>query len=765
MTLDVLVRLRDLMSGPLRRLSGAVRGFTGLAGRIGIIGAAVAGISFMAPIAGAADFQQKLLDMAGTAELTGAAAFKFTEQQKARFEDLALATGQTSDGIASAVANMFAAGLDGALIDGAIDDIARVATAANASTDDIAAVATSSMMTLGVPADQIEKVLAMLVTSGKLGAFELKDMARYFPSLTSQVAKFGVKGQEAVGFLGAALQIARKGTSDPAEAANNLKNFLSKILAPATVKNFKDMGVDIQAVMQDAATKGINPIEAVLQKVMKLTGVSENQIADMMEAAKANGLEGAEALDAVREQLVQIAGAGGLGELFQDQQVMDFLIPFMANVDEYKAIRDKMAEADGSIIDADFDTQMQGLNRQLITFREIGTQAVREVGMAFGEWLPAINTHLKAGLDQLRAWNEETNGGGREALRLGGAGVLLGGALGVIGFVLPPVIAGLRLILSPLWLAGKGALRLALYFYRAAAGSIGLQSSLAGMNGMKLSWLGRLATGFRGILFAIPGLSFLFEGLMAVMAAIGGALAGITAPIWALIAAIVAAVAAIGVAVWHYWEPISNFIAGFASVIWDAVGDVMGALSDFAGWVGGQVVDLAAFFGVDTAAISSELAEARAVVEGWWNELTGWFSGLDLWGSIKSVFTMKDYSDEMEAGFRDSGARAAQAMVDAVKGTIDELVSWFGNIGSRILSAIGSIDISSLISWPSWENRPKWMGGTGGATAQQAAPVAANGNFNGEITVKAEPGTAVTHSSAKTSGDVKLNTGRAVGMP
>ena len=43
-----------------------------------------------------------------------------------------------------------------------------------------------------------------------------------------------------------ALQIARKGTADPAEAANNLKNFLSKIAAPATIKNFKDAGVDYE---------------------------------------------------------------------------------------------------------------------------------------------------------------------------------------------------------------------------------------------------------------------------------------------------------------------------------------------------------------------------------------------------------------------------------------------------------------------------------------------------------------------------------------
>ncbi|MEO2039408.1 MAG: hypothetical protein ABGW90_12055, partial [Martelella sp.] len=171
-----------------------------------------------------------------------------------------------------------------------------------------------------------------------------------------------------------------------------------------------------------------------------------------------------------------------------------------------------------------------------------------------------------------------------------------------------------------------------------------------------------------------------------------------------------------------------------------------------------------------TAAVSSELAEARAVVEGWWNSLTSWFSELDLWGSIKSAFSMKDYSDEMEAGFRDSGARAAQAMVDAVKGKIDALVTWFSNIGSRILDAIGSIDISSLISWPSWENRPQWMGGTGGMQSQQLPQQPANNNdASVDVTVRADPGTSATVN--KKTGRVRggshdnLNTGKAVGMP
>ncbi|MDU8362833.1 hypothetical protein, partial [Pseudomonas syringae group sp. J309-1] len=138
--------------------------------------------------------------------------------------------------------------------------------------------------------------------------------------------------------------------------------------------------------MKDAAAKGMNPIEAVIQKIGKLTGVNETQIAGFMKKAKQNGLEGAEALGYVRQQLEAIGAAGKVGELFQDKQVLDFLVPFLANIDEYKDIKSKVAAATGAITDADFDTQKAGINRQLTIYREVGTQAVRFVGMAFAQW-------------------------------------------------------------------------------------------------------------------------------------------------------------------------------------------------------------------------------------------------------------------------------------------------------------------------------------------------------------------------------------------
>ncbi|MFC3074694.1 phage tail tape measure protein [Shinella pollutisoli] len=456
MNLDVLVRLRDRLTGPLRRLTGTLKGLASFATKIGVLGTAVAAISFMGPINEAAAFQQKLIDIAATANLSGKAAFSFVAQARSEYEELALSIGQVSDTIAAGAGEMIAAGLDRALIDQSIGTIGKAATAANAEFSDMSKVATSMLQTLKLPADQLNDAIGALVVSGKEGAFELKDMARYFPTLTSQMAKYGVVGREAVDFLGAALQIARKGTADPSEAANNLKNFLSKIAAPATIKNFKDAGVDIQAVMADAAVKGINPIEAVMQKIVKLTGVSGGEIEKLMKKAKANGLEGADALGFVREQLEAIHGAGALGNLFSDQQVMDFLIPFLTNVDEYKRIKDEVAKASGAIIDEDFETQMAGMNRQLITFREIGTQAAREVGFGFGTWLPTINGYLMDGLKWYRAWNKESGGLGTRIVALAGGGVMLAAAFGALGIALPIIGAGfaaLAALISPVGIA------------------------------------------------------------------------------------------------------------------------------------------------------------------------------------------------------------------------------------------------------------------------------------------------------------------------
>uniref|UniRef100_A0A7C1NVL4 Phage tail tape measure protein n=1 Tax=Agrobacterium albertimagni TaxID=147266 RepID=A0A7C1NVL4_9HYPH len=762
MNLDVIVRMRDLLSGPLRRLRSSLEGIASFSRRIGILGAAVAGISFLAPIDQAAAFQQKLLDIAGTMEMTGGAAFAFTGQAKEEYEALALLVGQSSDIIASGAGQMIAAGVNKQLIDASIGDIGRAATAANAEFSDMASVATSLLMTLRVPADQLDDSLGALVTAGKLGSFELKDMARYFPTLTSQMAKFGVTGREAVNFLASALQIARKGTSDPAEAANNLKNFLAKILAPATIKNFKDAGVDIEAVMQDAAVKGINPIEAVIEKIAKLTGISGKEIDGLMQKAKANGLEGAEALGYVREQLEKIYGAGKLGEIFGDMQVMDFLIPMLGNLDEYKQIRDEVAKATGEIIDEDFETQMKGLNRQMEIFREIGRQAWREVGFAFGLWMPLINEHLQAAIKWLRDLDRETGGMVRQALSFAGAALILVAALGALGFVLPAVGSGMAAMAMPFIGTGRLALSIGRYFATAARSAIGLQAALAAMSGARFTGLSRVAVGLRGMIMAVPGLGLLKGAL----AAIGLAIAGITWPIWALIAG----VAALGLAIYNYWEPIKNWAQGFASVIGGALGELTDKLSNLAGMFASGNAKMAGKFAAWLGFDEAEIAAMSAKIESFAESVVGFIKAIPgkVKGFLSDIFTMNDYSADAEAAFRTAGEQAGQAMVNGIKGKFNELVEWFRGLGQRILDAIGTIDLTSRIKGM----LPFGWGGDDAGAPPQAAndsmlPAQAPAqklNVDAKTTVEViGPAKVVESSTSVSSPSRDVNTGRVVG--
>ena len=442
MNLDILVSLKDRVSGSLNKLKSNLERAGDAMRKIGAATAVISAISFIGPLNEAAAFQQQLLDIAGTAELTGASAFKFVDEAKTKYEAMALEIGQTSETIAAGAGKMIAAGLDVKEVNASLKDIGEAATAANARFDDMAGVATSMMQNLKVPAADVRDALGALVAAGKLGSFELKDMAREFPNLTSQVSKFGVTGREAVNFLGSGLQVAMKGAADTSIAANNFSNFLAKALAPRTVKNFSELGVDIEKVMKDAATKGINPLEAMLSKVRQITGVSQKEIDAYMAKAKANGLTGAEALSYVRNELEKIGAAGKISEIFGDQQVLDFVVPALANVDTFKAIKEQVASATGAMTDADFETQMKGLNVQKRMLTEIGTQFSREWGLAFGTWLPVINSGLQTLLKNFRNMDAASGGWLKKALGIGAGFVLLATALGAVGFVLPLITAG-----------------------------------------------------------------------------------------------------------------------------------------------------------------------------------------------------------------------------------------------------------------------------------------------------------------------------------
>lgn len=399
MAVSVLVKLVDGLTAPLRGMLRSITSVgTGIANvgrQIGVVGGALAAISFMAPIQQAAAWDAQLREIAVTAGKTGAEVGKSIAEMSSRYQKLAFDTGQSATDVAKGAQTLIASNMNPTLIDKLMPTIARVATATGATIEDTAKTAFSLSDSLKVPAEQMEAMLGKLVVAGKLGRFEFKNMATEFPALTAQMAKLGITGAEAVEHLGSFLQIAMLGTANPSEAANNLKNFLTKINAPEAIKKFeKEMKVDVVGVMTDAAAKGINPVEAVIQKMSEKMKVPSAEIDKIMNKAKAGTGTDKEKEEAAKSQIKQLLAGSKVGKIFADMQVLDFLIPTLLNLDKLKDFKQQLKAAGVDVIAQDFASQMQGLKAQLKQFSVLTTAVGDRIGLAFGSNLPMAKNAL-----------------------------------------------------------------------------------------------------------------------------------------------------------------------------------------------------------------------------------------------------------------------------------------------------------------------------------------------------------------------------------
>jgi hypothetical protein len=147
-----------------------------------------------------------------------------------------------------------------------IGPIGRLGTAMKVDIADGAAAASANLQNLKVGLSDTGKALDIMAAGGNVGAFEVKDMARYFPSLTAQAQALGQSGLGAVADLTAALEIARRGAGTSEEAATNVANLLAKINSPTVQNAFrKNFGVDLPAALKAAYAKGKTPMEALAE--------------------------------------------------------------------------------------------------------------------------------------------------------------------------------------------------------------------------------------------------------------------------------------------------------------------------------------------------------------------------------------------------------------------------------------------------------------------------------------------------------------------
>lgn len=302
-------------------------------------------IATMRQAAGVAgDFEHALMRFGNTAGFSQ----EKVEEVRRKILDLSATTNQTAPEMLAGLEVLVGRGMDPTQALVSMASIGRAATATGASVEDMAKTAFALQDSLKISPDGLAKAIDSLAQSGKSGGFELRDMAKHLPVLTAQAQALGMKGADAVASLGASLQLAFKGTGNADAAATNLTNFLSKVTSKEAVENFRKMGVDLQQELTDAMQSGEDPILFMIQRINDLTDGDQFK----------------------------------LNELFGDQQVKQFILPMLQNLEDFKKIKAEALSAEG-VNDKDFERALATANER---FKGLGI-AMSNFGEAIGRIL------------------------------------------------------------------------------------------------------------------------------------------------------------------------------------------------------------------------------------------------------------------------------------------------------------------------------------------------------------------------------------------
>lgn len=430
-------------------------------------------------------FQDKMIDMSITAKYDN----KTRDALAGQIKGWALKYNQYQDELQEAVGSLISDNIDNVSDIGFLmPDIARAATATRTSAQDWAKVAAVWQNSLKGAARDFGAVQNIMAYAGDQGSFEIPDQVKWMQSLAPMMAGIA-SGKEAVAEIGASLQIAKIGAGSTDEAANNFKNFLTKIFARDTQKQFADLGIDLQGSIASYKAAGISPIEGMLSVIERyLNAKSPEALAGFKSAMKIKN-------DTARDEALQaLAKNFGLGDMFADMQVMAFIRPMLANMDKYREIRaGALRAADNDLLASAYDQRLksplEATKTLMVSSRDLAITLGDQLAPSFisltQELLPLIQ-----GAKHWVATHPQFVSG---AFKLISA--LLAIKIATVGLKL-----GLNLLISPFVSVWKNAVLLRANW---------LRLSLALGQGGKLRWL---VTGFSAVARGARTLSGVLSG-------------------------------------------------------------------------------------------------------------------------------------------------------------------------------------------------------------------------------------------------------------
>ncbi|MFT9399799.1 phage tail tape measure protein [Acetobacter sp.] len=409
-------RVRSGAVGYVGGVTGAAKGFHGAVqdGMGRAFGAAAAGFGVLAPVHAAAEYDNDLAHIGIGLDLHGAANQRFMAAYGRRLDALARETGQRSPDLAAAAGFFNREGYSSNRLDAVLPQVAHISTAYNAAPDAVAKTTFALQENLGINDKALSGALASIALAGKSADLPFEKLAPLFPQVAAAAGQLGVKGRSGVNDLAAEMAVVRKSTGTEGEAATDTRAFIQAITSPHTAKRFAKYGVDLFGVEENARKGGLDPIEAVMQQVNRITRGGQNRKA--------------------------------LGELFNNEQDRAFTQAILMHMDQYQEIKKRVSAASPEVINEDFKTGLESTLIRLHAFEDGLAQLERRVGTAF---VPVLNIGTKAlhgmtaGFDWL---NEHAHGLGTGLTAGVGSVLALTAGFGALGAVMIPLKAGLAFI-------------------------------------------------------------------------------------------------------------------------------------------------------------------------------------------------------------------------------------------------------------------------------------------------------------------------------
>ena len=192
-----------------------------------------------------ADLEERLTDLGIIAEKTQEDMLKLNQQiyAIAQQRDINIDPSQ----LLSAIEKIAAKTGD---LDFAVDNMKNLAYAigaTGAAGEDVGALAGDLFEKFGIrQADKMISTIGLLANQGKLGAFELKDLATQGERVTAAYAMMGRTGMTAVGEMGALLQMAKKGTGSAEQAATAFEALVRNITDSRIMKQLQSVGIQVR---------------------------------------------------------------------------------------------------------------------------------------------------------------------------------------------------------------------------------------------------------------------------------------------------------------------------------------------------------------------------------------------------------------------------------------------------------------------------------------------------------------------------------------